>query len=49
MATKNYVLINKNTGKQWRKAATREEARSLKRANGFKHAIMNLTTGMVVR
>jgi hypothetical protein len=49
MNTKNYVLVNKNTGKQWRKAATREEARQLKASKGYKHAILNLTTNMVVR
>lgn len=47
--SKNYILVNRKTGKQWRKAATREEARELKRANGFKHVILNAATGQVVR
>ena len=47
--TKNYALVNKQSGKQWRTAATREEARVLKRSKGFKHAIVNLANNMVVR
>lgn len=46
---KNYILVNRKTGKQWRKAATRDEARMLKRDAGFKHNIVNATTGQVVR
>lgn len=46
---KNYILVNRKTGKQWRKAATREEAREIKRNNGFKHMIVHASTGNVVR
>lgn len=46
---KTYALINKKTGNVNRKAATREEARTLKRALGFKHSILNTLTGLVIR
>lgn len=52
---KTYGVFNRNTFdktgtiKVTRKFATREEARWYKRENGFKHGIVNLTTGMVVR
>jgi hypothetical protein len=49
MNKKNYALVNKNTGKQWRMAATREEARELKRMKGFKHMIVSLVTGNTIR
>ena len=44
-----YALVNRNTGKTSRKAATREEARWIKRMNGFKHDIVRLSDGSVVR
>jgi len=44
-----YNLINRKSGKMFRKAPTREAARALKRAHGFKHSILNTTTMQVVR
>lgn len=46
---KNYILVNRRTGKVWRKAATRDEARMLKRSRNFQHNIVNQMTGQVVR
>lgn len=48
--TKNYQLMNRKTNKlSGRKFWTREEARIAKRNAGFKHAIVNLATGDVIR
>ena len=44
-----YLLVNRNTGKQWRKAPTREMARQLKRSKGFKHVIVRAADMAVVR
>ena len=44
-----YNLINRKSGKMFRKAATREAARAIKRANNFKHSIVRTDTMQVVR
>lgn len=46
---KNYSLIRKSSGKRVRFAPTRAAARAIKKAHGFKLAIVNNSTGMVVR
>lgn len=46
---KKYMLINKVSGKKFRRAGTREEARSIKRLHGFKHAIVNTCSLAIVR
>lgn len=40
-----YMLINKTSGKMFRKAATREQARTIKRNHGFKHIITREVSG----
>ena len=44
-----YTLINRKSGKMFRKAATREAARAIKRAHNFKHSIVRMDTMQVVR
>lgn len=46
---KPYALVNRNTGKVWRGAETRAEARMLKRDAGFKHVIVSMATRSVIR
>ena len=46
---KKYALVNKKSGKIFRKATTRDQARMLKRDAGFKHAILNTHNMEVVR
>jgi len=44
-----YNLINRKSGKMFRKAPTREAARAIKRQHNFKHAILNTATMQEVR
>ena len=44
-----YNLINRKSGKMFRKAATREAARAIKRQHNFRHSILNVETMQVVR
>ncbi len=44
-----YNLINRKSGKMFRKAPTREAARAIKRQHGYKHSILNTATMQVVR
>lgn len=46
---KNYMLVNRKTGKVWRKTVTREDARMWKREAGFKHSIVRVADGAVIR
>lgn len=46
---KNYMLINRKTGKRWRFATSRSEARRLKAEKGFMHQIVRVADGAVVR
>ena len=50
MTNAEYTLINRKTGKQFRKKfATRDTARMAKRDMGFKHNIVRADSGMVIR
>lgn len=44
-----YLLVNRVSGKIFRKAKTREQARAIKRSAGYKHAIVNTERMEVVR
>jgi len=44
-----YNLINRKSGKMFRKAATREAARAIKRQHNFKHSIVRIDTMQEVR
>ena len=44
-----YLLVNRVSGKIFRKAKTRDQARMLKRNAGFKHVIVNTERMEVVR
>lgn len=46
---KPYALREKLTGKYWRQAATRSEARALKKAKNFMHEIVATANMKVVR
>lgn len=49
MQKRKYALVNRRTNKLFRTAATREQARELKRNAGFKHHIVNTERAEVVR
>lgn len=46
---KNYILVNRKTGKVWRGATSRSEARRFKAQKGFMHSIVRVSDGAVIR